>query len=101
MEPPVGSEVSTWGDVVSCHPGEQRRVMCRLRLHRDPNGRWHIRVSRGAVTGFEGFLIDVRGDWTRLRDGGWCACVGRRGEYDELTFGADELGIALESLGFV
>ncbi|NMG15756.1 hypothetical protein [Aromatoleum bremense] len=68
-----------------------------LSIRKDEKG-VYVYMTKGGETGFESFSLTPRQKVT-LHD--WCACMGRRGEYDTVTVPKDEMERAYRAAGII
>lgn len=77
--------------------GETYEAKGELSIHRDEQG-IHVFMTKGGETGFESFTIHPS---RKVHVHEWCACVGRRGEYDTVIVPEEEMERTYREAGIV
>lgn len=77
--------------------GETYEATSELSIRKDEKG-IHVHMTKGGETGFEGFTIHPS---HKLQVHEWCACMGRRSEYDTVTVPQEEMERAYREAGII
>lgn len=77
--------------------GKTYEATGELSIRKDEKG-VHVNMTKGGETGFENFTVHPSHE-LRMHD--WCACMGRRSEYDTVTVSREEMERAYREAGVI
>lgn len=80
----------------ACHGGKPYEAEGELSIRKDKNTIYVV-LTKGGATGFENLSFPMN----RFEVFEWCACLGRKGEYDKVVIPKEEMERAYREAGII